>query len=90
MAELIIESVLTCPECGHARREGIPTAACRFFYECESCKTILRPKPGAALDSMLKERHRSHLGPRSAGSLCVLRGVVPCCLLAFPVAVVVL
>lgn len=46
MAEAILESVLTCPECGHPKREVMPTAACQFFYECESCKTVLRPKPG--------------------------------------------
>jgi hypothetical protein len=46
MAELILASVLTCPECGHAKLEIMPTAACQFFYECESCKTILRPLPG--------------------------------------------
>jgi hypothetical protein len=41
-----LESVLTCPECGHARRELMPTDACQFFYECERCKTVLRPKAG--------------------------------------------
>lgn len=46
MAEVVLESVLTCAECGHTKREVMPTAACQFFYECESCKTVLRPKPG--------------------------------------------
>ncbi|WP_119292102.1 GDCCVxC domain-containing (seleno)protein [Azohydromonas sediminis] len=41
-----LESVLTCPVCGHARREVMTTNACQFFYECEHCKSVLRPKPG--------------------------------------------
>lgn len=42
----ILQSVLTCPQCGHARQETMPTDACQFFYECERCKALLRPKPG--------------------------------------------
>lgn len=41
-----LDSVLTCPECGHAKRERMPTDACQFFYECERCKTVMRPKAG--------------------------------------------
>ena len=41
-----LESVLTCPQCGHAKREVMPTDACWFFYECEQCKAVLRPKAG--------------------------------------------
>ncbi len=40
------ESVLTCPSCGHAKREEMPVDACQFFYECENCKILLRPKCG--------------------------------------------
>ncbi|WP_430423157.1 GDCCVxC domain-containing (seleno)protein [Methylibium petroleiphilum] len=39
-----LSSVLTCPECGRAKVELMPTGACPFFYECEDCKTVLRPK----------------------------------------------
>ena len=46
MADLILESVVRCPECGHKKLEIMPTSACQFFYECESCMTVLRPKPG--------------------------------------------
>jgi hypothetical protein len=46
MAGVILESVLTCPKCGYSKQEVMPTAACQFFYECESCKAVLRPKPG--------------------------------------------
>ncbi|MCG3190194.1 MAG: hypothetical protein LKCHEGNO_02828 [Burkholderiaceae bacterium] len=41
-----LESVLTCPVCGHTKRETMPTDTCQFFYECERCKTVLRPKAG--------------------------------------------
>lgn len=41
-----LESILTCPECGTARLETMPTNACQFFYECRQCKALLRPKPG--------------------------------------------
>ena len=41
-----LNAVLTCPKCGHAKQEIMPTDACQFFYECESCRALLRPKPG--------------------------------------------
>ena len=43
---VILTSVLTCPHCGFAREEVMPTDACQFFYECTNCGTVLRPKPG--------------------------------------------
>lgn len=46
MSAVILESVLTCPHCGYARRETMPTDACLFFYECSQCKALLRPKRG--------------------------------------------
>lgn len=46
MSAVILESVLTCPHCGYARRETMPADACLFFYECSQCKTLLRPKSG--------------------------------------------
>jgi hypothetical protein len=42
----IVESVLTCPRCGLASVETVPTDACVFFYECVGCHALLRPKPG--------------------------------------------
>jgi hypothetical protein len=42
----VLESALTCPRCGHAKTEVMPTDACQFFYECERCRTVLRPLPG--------------------------------------------
>nr|WP_225166604.1 GDCCVxC domain-containing (seleno)protein [Ensifer sp. IC4062] len=46
MKTAVLESVLTCPHCGFARRETMPTDACQFYYECANCKTLLRPRPG--------------------------------------------
>jgi hypothetical protein len=28
------------------KTETMPTHACQFFYECEQCHVVLRPKPG--------------------------------------------
>ena len=42
----ILESVLTCPRCGFAAVEAMPTDACLYFYECTECHTLLRPKAG--------------------------------------------
>lgn len=39
-------STLTCPECGHAEKEEMPTEACQFFYDCKSCGALLRPLEG--------------------------------------------
>jgi rubredoxin len=39
-------SKITCPDCGHKKDEIMPTDACVHFYECENCKTILKPKQG--------------------------------------------
>ena len=43
---VIFESTITCPGCGTKQAEIMPTDACQFFYECERCKTVLRPKAG--------------------------------------------
>ncbi len=41
-----LSSVLTCPECGHAASEEMPTDACIDFYDCKGCGAILKPKSG--------------------------------------------
>ncbi|NMH63771.1 GDCCVxC domain-containing (seleno)protein [Shewanella salipaludis] len=46
MKEIILESTIRCPVCGHMKTETMPTDSCRFFYECESCSTVMRPKAG--------------------------------------------
>jgi hypothetical protein len=46
MSEVVLQSILTCPACGHVKQETMPTDACQWFYECEHCKAVLRPKAG--------------------------------------------
>jgi len=46
MSAVILESILTCPECHHARAEVMPVDACLYFYECTRCGTLLKPKAG--------------------------------------------
>lgn len=46
MEPVILKSTLTCPGCGHSKEEGMPTDACQWYYECENCKILLRPKQG--------------------------------------------
>jgi len=46
MSEINYTSVVTCPSCGYSKEETMPGDSCQFFYECENCKTILRPKSG--------------------------------------------
>ena len=43
---VILESVITCPVCGHQKHETMPVDACQFFYECEGCCTRLKPNEG--------------------------------------------
>jgi len=40
------ESVITCPSCGHRKAERMPEDACQWFYECEACRALLKPRPG--------------------------------------------
>lgn len=44
--EVSTRSVLTCPNCGAQSEEDMPLDACLFFFECQSCHSCLRPKPG--------------------------------------------
>jgi hypothetical protein len=48
MPAMVPRSVLTCPHCGHAKEESMPIDACQWFYECENCNAVLRPKATAA------------------------------------------
>ena len=45
-AEIILVSTISCPNCGHKKEETMPTDACQYFYECENCKTVLKPQQG--------------------------------------------
>ncbi len=44
--QIATRSGLTCPHCGHRKLEEMPADACQFFYQCEGCGAVLRPKPG--------------------------------------------
>lgn len=44
--EILLRSMLTCPECGHASEEDMPTDACVFFHECAGCGVLFKPKSG--------------------------------------------
>ncbi|HEX5484505.1 MULTISPECIES: GDCCVxC domain-containing (seleno)protein [Limnobacter] len=46
MNNLILESVLTCPNCGTATACSMPTDACQFFFQCPGCNAMIKPKPG--------------------------------------------
>jgi hypothetical protein len=43
---VILRSTLTCPSCGVATAETMPTTACQYFYKCLGCEVLLKPKPG--------------------------------------------
>lgn len=43
---VLLQSTLTCPSCGVAKVETMPTNACQYFYECTACNTLLKPKQG--------------------------------------------
>ncbi len=44
--KIVLESTITCPECGYAKLEKMPEDTCQYFYECEKCQKLLRPSPG--------------------------------------------
>lgn len=44
--EIELQSVLTCPECGHRSREQMPVNACQYYYDCRGCGALLKPMPG--------------------------------------------
>ena len=41
-----LATTITCPICGHSTDELMPTNACVYFYECEQCKSRLKPLQG--------------------------------------------
>lgn len=42
----VLESAITCPNCGHRAIETMPTDACQFFYDCKTCGALMKPKQG--------------------------------------------
>ncbi|EBA17449.1 hypothetical protein RSK20926_06922 [Roseobacter sp. SK209-2-6] len=39
-------SLLSCPEYGHCEDCKMPQDACQWFYDCTSCGTLPKPRPG--------------------------------------------
>jgi len=44
--KIILQSLICCPKCGCKHLETMPTDACQWFYECKSCKALLKPLKG--------------------------------------------
>lgn len=44
--QIVLLSTITCPQCGFKSQEQMPEDSCQFFYECSSCKTVLKPVAG--------------------------------------------
>ncbi|MBT4260814.1 MAG: hypothetical protein HOD90_13020 [Nitrospina sp.] len=44
--EIKFFSTIKCPKCGLEKNEEMPQDSCQFFYECDGCKGILKPKHG--------------------------------------------
>ncbi len=44
--EIVLESSIRCPQCGHTQLETMPTDACQWFYECTACGVLLKPLKG--------------------------------------------
>lgn len=44
--QVTLQSTITCPKCGDQKEETMPTNACQYFYECESCKNVIKPISG--------------------------------------------
>ena len=44
MAE--VRSTIVCPACGHRESEIMPEDACQYFYKCEGCGVVMKPKKG--------------------------------------------
>jgi hypothetical protein len=68
MKETELSSTITCPGCGHQKTEEMPTDACVFFYECESCKTLLKPNPGDCC--VFCSYGTTRCPPKTAGITC--------------------
>jgi len=43
---MILQSTITCPNCGNTKTETMPSDACQFFCDCANCGARLKPKSG--------------------------------------------
>ncbi|MHA1442883.1 MAG: GDCCVxC domain-containing (seleno)protein, partial [Candidatus Heimdallarchaeota archaeon] len=46
MKKIILQSIITCPDCGFSKEETMPTNYCQLKYKCSNCNAILTPKTG--------------------------------------------
>jgi hypothetical protein len=44
--EIITQSIITCPVCGFQKMEVMPEDACKYYFECSNCQTLLKPLSG--------------------------------------------
>lgn len=44
--QTVMQSEITCPNCGHKKMEVMPTDVCVIRYNCEQCNTELLAKDG--------------------------------------------
>ena len=61
-------STLTCPACGFTKTEEMPTDSCVFFWECEQCKTMLKPRAGDCC--VYCSYGTAKCPPKTAGTSC--------------------
>lgn len=40
------EANLTCQKCGAEQKATMPIDACQYFYKCQKCGVMLKPKEG--------------------------------------------
>jgi len=46
MSKPVLTSTITCPNCGTSFKERMPEDSCQYFWECENCGEVSRPKKG--------------------------------------------
>ena len=42
--KVMLELGISCPVCGYKQTKLMPTGASKWWYECESCLELLKPK----------------------------------------------
>ncbi|MDZ7839987.1 MAG: GDCCVxC domain-containing (seleno)protein [Gammaproteobacteria bacterium] len=42
----VLESTITCPDCGHRAAATMPVDFCQYYYDCAGCGRLLKPLPG--------------------------------------------
>lgn len=46
MNKVELSSVITCPVCNYSKEEVMDENSCLHFYECNKCRTLLKPEQG--------------------------------------------